>query len=39
MKMDNLMGVQCVGPLSGHSEPCLKSVGHKQGTIEIQKCK
>jgi hypothetical protein len=28
MKMDKLKGVQCVGPLSVHSEPCLKSVGH-----------
>jgi hypothetical protein len=28
MKMDKLKGVQYVGPLSGHSEPCLKSSGH-----------
>ena len=28
MKMNKLKGVQCVGPLSGHSETCLKSVGH-----------
>ena len=28
MKTDKLKGVQCLGPLSGHSEPCLKSECH-----------
>jgi hypothetical protein len=35
--MDKLKGVQCVGPLSGHSEPCLKSLGHM--TKELLKFK
>ena len=36
MKMDKLKGVQCVGPLSVHSQPCLKSLGHV--TKELLKC-
>ena len=34
--MDKLKGLQCVGPLSGHSQRCLKSVGHM--TKELLKC-
>uniref|UniRef100_A0A4W5Q9N7 Uncharacterized protein n=1 Tax=Hucho hucho TaxID=62062 RepID=A0A4W5Q9N7_9TELE len=35
--MDILKGVQCVGPLTVHSEPCLKSVGYM--TKELLKFK
>jgi hypothetical protein len=37
MKMDKLKGVQSVDPLSGHSEPCLSTVGHM--TKELLKFK
>jgi hypothetical protein len=33
--MDKLKGVQCVGQLSAHSEPCSKSVRH----MECPQCK
>ena len=39
MKMDKLKGVQRVGPLSGHSEPCLKSIGHMTKELLKFECK
>ena len=37
MKMDKLKGMKCVSPRSGHSEPCLKSVGHMTKLKNVNK--
>ena len=39
MKMNKLKGVQCVGPLTVHSEPCLSQVGHMTKELLKFECK